>query len=325
MSTSLDQDDIKNPKASEKLTFREILAKVLDSTYAKYITIVTSIYLTVQIVAILSGYHFIVPERFRTLTILIALILIITYILYNTYKLIFKRIIDTNEELIKQNKQLVEQNNQLIQPKNPSDYVEQDLSYQDVEFAIYFLTKQIIENNFLDTDTSGQYDRIKNIIIGVDRGGGIVGGMLAKNFGLATKTVAIFYANPPLPQHRSGRITSVHSGNCLENIEFSGVRKILLVDDVVRTGESMKAAYDMLIKLLEEKGKTNIKVKVACILCEMVSRDFINPNFTVYKTDHLRIKLPWDKMHTEEMLLEEVKIKKFEKLRKDVYSHNTPL
>lgn len=75
-----------------------------------------------------------------------------------------------------------------------------------------------------------RYDPKKNIIIGVDRGGAIVGGMLAKNLGLAITTLAISYANPPKTN--------------LKNIDFCCVKKILLVDDAIRKGGTMKAAWE---------------------------------------------------------------------------------
>ncbi len=74
-----------------------------------------------------------------------------------------------------------------------------------------------------------RYDPKKNIIIGVDRGGAIVGGMLAKNLGLAISTLAISYANPPKSN--------------LKNIDFSIIKKILLVDDAIRKGGTMAAAF----------------------------------------------------------------------------------
>lgn len=89
-----------------------------------------------------------------------------------------------------------------------------------------FLVKK--ENNNLKIY---RYDSKKNIIIGIDRGGAIVGGMLAKTLGLAITTLAVSYANPPKSN--------------LKNIDFSSIKKILLVDDAIRKGKTMQAAWDM--------------------------------------------------------------------------------
>lgn len=95
---------------------------------------------------------------------------------------------------------------------------------------------------------SQKYDPVRNIIIGVDRGGAVIGGMLAKNLGLAIKTLATAYAYPP--KRDTGIMTSIRSGECLNNIIFEDVKRILLVDDAIRGGGSMKAARDMLYEKL---------------------------------------------------------------------------
>jgi len=263
----------------------------------------------------LTGIDIVVQEPYRTPTIVIAIILTTLYISYNIYKLTICRIILQNKELIEQSGILIEQNERLVETRNPNCLIEDNIRYQDVEFAVYCLTKQITESEFLDKDNSGKYDTIKNIIIGVDRGGAIVGGMLAKNLGLAIHSVAIFYANPPQSLHREGKTTSVMSDKCLEDIDFENITNILLVDDVTRTGITMRAAYDKIEEYLIVKGKSDINIKIVTILCELVDKNQIIPDFSVYKTRHLRIKLPWDQMHFyEEMILEKNKKKEFEDL-----------
>jgi hypoxanthine phosphoribosyltransferase len=74
----------------------------------------------------------------------------------------------------------------LNRAKDPSIFVGENLNYLDIESDIYFLTNNIVESNFLIFDEhADKFDAKKNIIIGIDRGGAIVGGMLAKNLGLA--------------------------------------------------------------------------------------------------------------------------------------------
>lgn len=287
-----------------------ILIKALKSAHAKYVAYVTFIYLTVQLFAIVTGTKIpVVPERLRFPTIIIAIILFSSYIFYKAREL-FHLIYEQKAE-----------------PKDPSKLINVSLGYDDVEFAIYGLTKKLIDDpNFLVKDATGKYDAKRNIIIGVDRGGAIVGGMLAKNLGLAVKTLAINWANPPqtnIEQDPSiGIETSIRALGCLENIEFDNVTNILLVDDAVRKGDAMQAAKIVLNKKLKEIGKSDkIKIEVACILYQQEAKPKIKlPKFAVYQTNKSKRWLPWDKMHfyEEEMRLEERKKEHFEKLCKSI-------
>lgn len=270
----------------------EFINDVIKPIYRNYIAIGSFIYLVTQLIAIFLGIRIIVPLEYRNLTIWIAFFIIIIYFTYYWIKSKLEKVMTVIRSLNK--------------AKDPSISVVENLSYIDLEFAIYNLTKQIVDSNFLTLDKSGKkFDAKKNIIIGIDRGGAIVGGMLAKNLGLAIETLAVFYANPP--QTKMGVETSIRAGGCLENIDFFNVEKVLLVDDAIRTGVSMTKAVDMLNQILKEKGKSDqIEVKIACILSILEYRKLVNPHFSVYKTEYLTIKLPWDKMRwSKEMVLEE--------------------
>jgi len=263
----------------------DILIKAFESAYAKYIAFVTFIYLTFQLFAIVTGTKIpILPESIRFPTIMLAIILFSSYLFY-------KAII-----LSRQSSSLYEQ---LAKPKNPFVLINENLRYHDVELAIYCLIKKIIDSRVLvyTDNTRKKFDTEKNIIIGIDRGGAIVGGLLGKGLRLAATTFAIYYANPPM--RAGGVISSINSSKCLESIDFSRVEKVILVDDAIRTGRSMEVA----VKILDEIKQThNFEYTIVCILNVVdVGHRPVNPDFFVYQTRNIDLKLPWDETHWDTM------------------------
>ncbi len=352
--------------------------KLLNTVLAEASAILTSIYIIFQFSAILGIIrepYGIISEPYRTFTILIAFILLtfsIGYKINKSNKKYREEIISKLDEISTD----LKGKNKYDEPKNPSIPINENLRYNDVEFAIYYLTKQIIEDGFFEkkdlfcwnkipgTDddkfrkffrkflpegmvnynikrdgnaiivskgeksysitlsdnqtnaelkigakyyefpvkkesemrTVYEYDSEENLIIGVDRGGAVMGGMLAKNFGLAVKIIAVGYANPP--EREDGKKTSIRSDICLNDINFENVKKILLVDDAIRTGKVMTAGMKMLNQKLEnEKKSKQIEVRIACILNqEPLHKRSFDIHYSVYNTPH-GILLPWDKMH----------------------------
>ncbi|MFZ3168572.1 MAG: hypothetical protein WA130_13230 [Candidatus Methanoperedens sp.] len=298
---------VTNQPPPRQTVLRDFLIGVLENVYTRIIAILTFIYLIIQFLAILGIIpkpYGIVQEPYRSPTILIAIGLLSIFVYYYIFVGIYKFM----KLLAIQIKTLTAENDKLKMefkekniPKDPSKLINDHLAYPDVKFAIYALSKKIDQTpNFFVRDANGRYDTQKNIIIGIDRGGAIVGGLLAKNLGLAIKTLAINYANPPQILQGQGpeniRVTSIITGKCLDNIDFDSVTNILLVDDAIRNGFTMLSARTMLDRIINEKNKLGqIRIKEACILYQQAVSPLIRlPEFYVYQTNIVRIWLPWD-------------------------------
>lgn len=333
---------VSQPPPERQSHLHDFFIGVLESVHAKIFAVLSSIYLTLQFLAILGiipePYRLIRVEPYRTITILVAIGLLAIYMYYNFYIKIYKFIkllLGQIAHLTDENEQLKKQLKQTTIPKDPSKLIagHQHIEYPDVKFAIYALSKKIKHDpNFFVRDVDGKCDARKNIIIGIDRGGAILGGLLAKNLGVAIKTLAINWANR-LPQRipeeepdLNRRVTSIIVGKCLENIDFENVMNILLVDDTVRGGKTMVAAKTLLRNILNEKKKNflfvcddnraaragEIKIDIACILYQHEDRHPIRlPKYCVYQTKTVKRWLLWDTTR------EEMKIKGEEKERFD--------
>lgn len=276
----------------------EFIDNVVKPTYSNFIAIGSFIYLVTQLIAIFFGIKIVVPEQYRDQTMWIAGSLIIISLGYYWVKSKFKAAVKKTEERIKEaiiakDEEIKEAIRNLEKPKDPTIFAEKQLTYRDVEFAIYCLIKKISGSNFLvyKDHTRIEFDSEKNIIIGIDRGGAIVGGLLGKGLRLPNTTVAIYWGNPP--QTRQGEITSIQSGKNLENINFSKVERVLLVDDAIRTGEAMDSAVGILDSL---KKNYNFDYKKVCVLDvePWAGHPHPTPDFCVYKTEKQKLKLPWD-------------------------------
>lgn len=289
------------------------------------------------------------PKISEPLNIIIIVLIALYFALYISYKVYKwaesrdKRLwvlTEENRNLTRKIENLTDEIKNLttIKPKDPSNLIYEHLGYPDVKFAVYCLSKKI--EDFFVKDESGKYDARKNIIIGIDRGGAILGGLLAKNLGVAIKTLAINYANEPpktIPAEELDpstiRVTSIIAGKCLKNIDFESVTNILLVDDAIRGGNTMVAAKSLLRNILNEKNKSflfvcdekrparpgEIKINMACILYQQEVRHPIKlPEFCVYQTKIVQRWLLWDTTR------EEMKIKGKEKELFDEYCAHMP-
>ena len=323
----------------------EFIDYVINPIISNFIAIGSFIILTSQLIAILFGKKIIVPEESRPPTIWLAFFLIMFSLIYYLvpeesrpptiwvasslimFSLIFYLIIQI-KNLRKQLKD--------PKPKDPDDLIpfSDYLIYPDVKFAIYCLSKKIEESEFFgDKNASNNYNVKRNIIIGIDRGGAIVGGLLAKNLGVAVTTLAINWSNDnpkdripvvPDPSHR--KETSIIFEKYLDNIDFRNVKNILLVDDAIRIGNAMIAAKKLVEAKLKKIDKvanfvcdeTNpnragghdekvININIACILYVQQANEIIGlPEFCVYQTGDSKLWLLWDttrpemKMKTDE-------------------------
>ncbi len=331
------------PPPERQSTLRNFFIRALSDVYAKLFAIITFIYVTLSFLKILGT----LPEPLDTLIIVVIVLYFISYILYKIYKWTESRdrrlweLIHIIENLTKENKKLTDEIKnltiQFIKPKDPAYLIDDHLGYPDVKFAVYCLSKKI--EGFFVKDGSGKNDARRNIIIGIDRGGAIVGGLLAKNLGVAIKTLAINYANespeiiPAEEQDPSNiKVTSIIAGKCLENIDFESVTNILLVDDAIRGGNTMLAAKHLLRTILSEKKKSfhfvcddkrhtqadEIKINIACILYRQkdVRPPIKLPEFCVYQTIIDGRWLLWDTTHEEVIIKGEEK-----KLFDEYYKH----
>ncbi len=326
-------DDLKSVSKKQS-NINNLLKKIFNPVIKKYLDVLSFIYLTLvglAIIGVIPEPYRIVPEPYRILVILILTPLIFLYLLYTIYNYIVYDWLNNKIKIVEvrfQNKlmeELKKQEDQLIKtispkPKDPGIDVEENLKYDDIEFAIYSLirklskldnTRFLIHNDYRNVD----FNTEENIIIGIDRGGAILGGLLGKGLRLATINMGIYWADPALVG--KGAKTAINSSKCLDSIDFSRIKKVILVDDAVRTGKSMLEA----IKILESKQNTHkFDIRKVCIL-DVYDTDRnvkANPDFFVYKAksknDPQKIKLPWDTMHWDSMELNTI----FEDLLKNI-------
>lgn len=177
------------------------------------------------------------------------------------------------------------------------------IRYTDIEYAIYQLGESLGKSNdFLIEEIPGNsnFDKEKNIIIGIDRGGAIVGGLLGKMLKLPVTTIGMRYAkNSPLDDR--AYITAVDAEKNFKNLDFSKVERIILIDDAVRTGTNLTEAVKNLNNYIENQThdtlrRNQILIKTACIL--KVNTNAVpgieQPHVFIFNTDISRLSMPWD-------------------------------
>jgi len=141
-------------------------------------------------------------------------------------------------------------------------------------------------------DNHIEYDPIKNVIIGIDRGGAIVGAMLGKKLHLPATTIAINWAKPQGNFLHHGVGTSLEFGGGLKSIDVTAVQRVLLVDDAIRTGMNMTSAINILKNTIQS---LHIQYNTLCILYQIqLPNHGIVPNIHIYNTNLAQIKMPWD-------------------------------
>lgn len=127
-------------------------------------------------------------------------------------------------------------------------------------------------------------------IFGINRGGAIVGGILAKK--LQKPQVYILYVNL---DHDSSKHIIEHRGDTDTTIIKNG-EKILLVDDALRNDEHMRIASEYL-----KKTYPNIELRRMVVL--QIKMDMVGPEkcwlplsieHSAYYTFLTTVKLPWD-------------------------------
>jgi len=157
------------------------------------------------------------------------------------------------------------------------------LSYVDVEAAVESLPQQMRKAQF-----------IPDLVIGVDRGGAAVGGMLAK------------LLNCPFTHMASSPSWTISTadGSLDDGLKEHSrlaekwrdrIRNILIVDDACREGGTLERAV---ANFIGHTGFIRERIKTAVILDELRPHKAIRVDFrcfTTYRTGAgVQIRLPWD-------------------------------
>jgi hypoxanthine phosphoribosyltransferase/uncharacterized membrane protein YeaQ/YmgE (transglycosylase-associated protein family) len=131
-----------------------------------------------------------------------------------------------------------------------------------------------------------------DLIVGVNRGGAIVGGIVAKQLQLDCSVIYLLRVTPLHAHHGHGyNVTEYWSSN----VDMHN-KRVLLVDDAKRTGGHMKYARDYLL------AKCPDVVIGTTVLLELSVHDpgghvpaGWSVNMAARSTDNARLLLPWDK------------------------------
>jgi len=233
-----------------------ILKRALRRTWVRVFAIVSVVFLFVKI---FTQY---IPSQYFWYTILCIMILFLTSFSISLYAET-KRVRGSDQEPWPRN-ELVDK---------------ESLSYVDVAYAIDELVADI--RGFAPSVTP-------DVIIGIDRGGAIVGGMIAKYLECPLTTIS-----SSDDWTISDTMSSLDDGvkdPTQRTDKYQRIEKILLVDDACRSGNTLRKAYD----ILNEKCDFNLK-KVTILNEKRVHHKQITPDFFVYKTKQSNVLMPWDK------------------------------
>ena len=157
------------------------------------------------------------------------------------------------------------------------------LTWSDAEYAMSMLADRMSTFGF-------------DLIIGIDRGGAIVAGVLAKHLRVCMSTMA---SSPRwMISDPEG---SLDDGIKKQPLQGSNSKKlnILLVDDACRSGDTMRRAVEVLRRL---RGDCEIRTAVILLVLFEAgpkSRDRLgggkqNPDYHFYSTKRNGVLLPWD-------------------------------
>ena len=165
--------------------------------------------------------------------------------------------------------------------KDPEKLVTRDLSFSDVEVAIDALRQKMTAMPF-----------VPEIIVGVDRGGAVVAGLLGK----ALRTPITLIA-----ASERWRISQQLDASLDDGLKDAGARRedlkvlknVLLVDDACRRGGTLTGAHETISGL---EGLSGATIRTAVILYQEreIGPETIEPDFWGYKTKTVDIALPWD-------------------------------
>ena len=171
-----------------------------------------------------------------------------------------------------------------LYPKDKDEPVKENLNFIDIKYAIGELIEDMRRRGFYP-----------DVIVGIDRGGAIVGGMLAKRLNRPLTTISSsprWTISSPILSLDDGLLDQEKRDE-----KYKNIKKILLVDDMVRTGETMERAYDTFktdekLKLMDRKTAIILKEEVGL---GPSSEGKVPLDFFVYETKQKDIRMPWDK------------------------------
>lgn len=165
--------------------------------------------------------------------------------------------------------------------QRPNQIISKNLTYIDVVGAIYFLEDTVRKDKF-----------VPDLVVGVDRGGAAVGGMLAKLFHCPFSHIAASQ-QWCLSSAKDSIDEGLKNSNTM-NAKWQGqINNVLIVDDACRSGDTLETAITYIKKCTHIRGQ----IKTATILNELrphktMRADYIC--FNTYKTDPQQLRLPWD-------------------------------
>lgn len=160
----------------------------------------------------------------------------------------------------------------------PPANISANLSLGQVEKAIQYIEGLLVEE---------RGDKFRpDVIIGIDRGGAIVAGMLGKKMDRKVTTITLS-RDWSLDWENPERSMAV----ALQDEEY---KNILLVDDVCTSGTLVSKAKSLLETHANVGGRPKKVIRTAFIL-DCKSPEKMTPNYWAYETDNKRLKMPWDR------------------------------
>ena len=167
--------------------------------------------------------------------------------------------------------------------KDPTKPVVENLTYNDVEFAIKKLHNDMIDQNY-----------IPDIVVSIDRGGAIVGGMLSK--ALSKTLTGISAAEKWTISSTTDSLDLAVRNMMNERFELP-LNNILVVDDASRSGFTSDIAFRCLEDIKKQTSST-VEFKFAVILNQIgllgPAAHKRQPDFWVFETEMGNIAMPWD-------------------------------
>ena len=164
--------------------------------------------------------------------------------------------------------------------QNPKHNVSKErLSFVDVERGIDLLVEDAERFN-------------PDYIFGINRGGAIIGGIIAKKL----KKPVIYLLEVNFDKNKELRIIEHQSGNEIQ-VQGQNRIKILLVDDSFRSGEHMSVASEHLkekYKNVELRRIVLLEIKFSLVGPETKTRNLVPIERSAFFSHDGRTKNPWD-------------------------------
>jgi hypoxanthine phosphoribosyltransferase len=159
-----------------------------------------------------------------------------------------------------------------LHPEMPPDVtlIESPPSWEEVYTGVKKLSERI----------ASEYE--PELLVAISSGGAIIGGMLSRL--LDIPLTQIIRSNPRSEETKPDNSNTVF----LPDAIMAG-KKILLVDDVARSGQTLEKYYAE----IQEGGESPSEIRSACL---MISGEhwIKKPDYCVYGAHKIGIRMPWD-------------------------------